>query len=855
MEHKGQSAIEYLTTYGWMLLAVALIGVSIFAIISGQQSSKEVSGFAEDDLRVTDFGSTTDGNLSLSFRNWNPDSASIKYVNITADGKTTKISGTGNIERIEKGSVRLCSTSGNITASEAQIEVVYEENDITRSAKGELKGNINIEECTSQNNQNNNQGSGIFEVSVSSNNTGVEAGNKLWMNVKVENTGSAQATKGVTVNISGLDYEETDSTTLGAEETEKINFTHDTNTDENDTYTANISTPDDFITRSIEVSEDTTDDASGDSNTVTGYVSASPGISGVNVSVWNGNQYVVSDETNESGIFSLDTSQFDVNSSMVVASVEQDGGSPPFYAGAARNVTTVDTSGDFNFTFVDQFSDVEINGTDSNVSFNISERDQSYKHIANVEQLQAMNASLTSDYKLVKNIDASETQNWNNGKGFKPITGCNLVVGGSRPSCRTSKPFEGDLDGQGFSISSYTVKREMNGAALFTAVNGSEIEDLEISEAYVEGINGTAAILGVGFDGKIRKINLTGEVHGGYGVGGIAGLSRMETSYINADVGVEGNTSVGGIVGSLSAPVNEVDVKGNVNTSLRFGGGVAGLTFNTSISDSYSEARINSGGSYVGGLTGMLQGSNMIDSEMTGVVDAAGDSVGGLVGWATEVTSSSTPSNISASSFTGQEVSGNSKVGGVVGHLGTGGGSSLKTSYSITNVTASSEDVGGLVGLVQGDVNKTFTSSNVTGSSYVGGLVGKNGGEIYKSYSIGEVSGSSPTGGLAGILDGEIWDSYSAMKVSNVQDSGLVGAFSGTTQADSYWDEEVSNQSSSPVGFNLTTAQMYGNNASSNMEFDFNNIWEAVDESKSRFSNDSYPILRAIDEQTQLNAR
>jgi hypothetical protein len=260
MSLKGQSAIEYLTTYGWMLLVVALIGVSIFAIISGQESSKEVSGFADDDLRVTEFGSTTDGNLSLSFRNWNPDSASIKYVNITAEGKTTKISGTGNIERIEKDSVRLCSSSGNITASEAQIEVVYEENDITRSAKGELKGNINIKECTSQNNQNNNQGSAIFNVSVSSNNTGVEAGNKLWMNVKVENTGSAQATKGVTVNISGLDYEETDSTTLGAKETEKINFTHDTNTDENDTYTANISTPDDFITRSIEVSEDTTNE-------------------------------------------------------------------------------------------------------------------------------------------------------------------------------------------------------------------------------------------------------------------------------------------------------------------------------------------------------------------------------------------------------------------------------------------------------------------------------------------------------------------------------------------------------------------------------------------------------------------
>ena len=32
---KGQSAIEYLMTYGWMLLVVAVTGAAIFATVGG----------------------------------------------------------------------------------------------------------------------------------------------------------------------------------------------------------------------------------------------------------------------------------------------------------------------------------------------------------------------------------------------------------------------------------------------------------------------------------------------------------------------------------------------------------------------------------------------------------------------------------------------------------------------------------------------------------------------------------------------------------------------------------------------------------------------------------------------------
>ena len=55
--------------------------------------------------------------------------------------------------------------------------------------------------------------------------------------------------------------------------------------------------------------------------------------------------------------------------------------------------------------------------------------------ITNVQQLQAMQNDLDGRYELGRNIDASETQYWNNGEGFEPVG-----------------PFTGVFDGNGYTI-------------------------------------------------------------------------------------------------------------------------------------------------------------------------------------------------------------------------------------------------------------------------------------------------------------------------------------------------------------------------------------------------------------------
>jgi len=66
-ERKGQSAIEYLMTYGWMLLVVAIVGGAIFATVQGQCTSSS-TGFG-DNVEVDDFGVDGDGNMQLVLRN------------------------------------------------------------------------------------------------------------------------------------------------------------------------------------------------------------------------------------------------------------------------------------------------------------------------------------------------------------------------------------------------------------------------------------------------------------------------------------------------------------------------------------------------------------------------------------------------------------------------------------------------------------------------------------------------------------------------------------------------------------------------------------------------------------------
>ena len=81
---KGQSAIEYLVTYGWMLLAVGLVGGIAFDSFRGACTSS-FTGFYTDTVNVDNFGTTTNGQLQLAVKNDRFQSINIQKFNVSSE--------------------------------------------------------------------------------------------------------------------------------------------------------------------------------------------------------------------------------------------------------------------------------------------------------------------------------------------------------------------------------------------------------------------------------------------------------------------------------------------------------------------------------------------------------------------------------------------------------------------------------------------------------------------------------------------------------------------------------------------------------------------------------------------------
>jgi len=125
--------------------------------------------------------------------------------------------------------------------------------------------------------------------------------------------------------------------------------------------------------------------------------------------------------------------------------------------------------------------------------------------------------------------------------------------------------------------------------------------------------------------------------------------------------------------------------------------------------------------------------------------------------------------------------------------------------------------VGGLIGINRGTVRNASATGSVHGSDGVGGLVGQNVGTVSEALASGSVNGSTTVGGLVGDnFDGPI--------------------------SDSYWDIETSGQSTSAGGTGLTTAQMTGETARTNMTgLAFGTAWQT--------RPDDYPVLIALSDE------
>ena len=144
MEFKGQSAIEYLMTYGWMLLVVAIIGGAIFSVV-GDQNIESTSGFSGDDVQIADVGATVGDGFEVQLRNNAPDTVEINTVNISEGGKWSKWEGYKDLPVGETEVIALENISEGEGNNELDIIINYDSGNIEGlEASGAISGNYEI---------------------------------------------------------------------------------------------------------------------------------------------------------------------------------------------------------------------------------------------------------------------------------------------------------------------------------------------------------------------------------------------------------------------------------------------------------------------------------------------------------------------------------------------------------------------------------------------------------------------------------------------------------------------------------------------------------------------------------------
>ena len=311
--------------------------------------------------------------------------------------------------------------------------------------------------------------------------------------------------------------------------------------------------------------------------------------------------------------------------------------------------------------------------------------------LTDVYGLQGMDglAMLGLNYRLVNDIDASRTANWNAGLGWNPV---GIVA----------NVFTGVLEGGGFTVSGLSVARPTaNNSGMFTGIDGT-VRNLSLTGLSVEGDTFSGGLAGIVLaSGTVSNVRVSGSVSGRQGVGGIAG----------------------GVLGTVTGAVNEADVTARENSA---GGVAAFIEFGGLVSASYNTGTVTGGG-VVAGVAGATTGT-VENSFNTGTVVSNGggtnDQIGGISGRVFgTIRDSYSTGTVNGSTATG--------VGGAIGLVAPA--ATVTRIYS-TGAVSGGSSVGGLVGTIDGGgvfvSNDSFWNTTTSGLSTSAVGVGKTTAEL-----------------------------------------------------------------------------------------------------------------------------
>ena len=143
----GQSAVEYLMTYGWMLLVVAVVGGAIFATV-GDQSVESTTGF-EGDVRLDNFGVSDQDELGLEVRDGSGQGITVSKVNVsdpdTGQWIYKEFTGENGVGVGSSKIFELPNVTRADSGNELEVEVIYDSEGLSNlSEEGTINGQIEL---------------------------------------------------------------------------------------------------------------------------------------------------------------------------------------------------------------------------------------------------------------------------------------------------------------------------------------------------------------------------------------------------------------------------------------------------------------------------------------------------------------------------------------------------------------------------------------------------------------------------------------------------------------------------------------------------------------------------------------
>lgn len=323
-------------------------------------------------------------------------------------------------------------------------------------------------------------------------------------------------------------------------------------------------------------------------------------------------------------------------------------------------------------------------------------------------------------------IDASDTKNWDSGKGFSPI-------GNFDASAR----FSGSYNGQDYTIDGLYINRtSVPGVGMFGNIDTATVKNLGLLNVDITGNYGVGGLVGTSQSTdscNIINCYTSGSVSAGdNGAGGLVGVAysnskfRIISSHSSCAVFAENGNS-GGLTGVIirgkiidSYATGTVDCNG-----IQTGGLVGYVTNGAVITGSFSSGQVTGSGNDTGGLVGILSSSGIRNCYAVGTVQG-NEIVGGLAGYI----ASATISNCYAKGL----VSGGNHTGGLIGE-NYGSNNTISNSFWDTETSTQNNSAGG-TGKTTAEMTSLSTFIDA-GWDFIGETV--NGTEDYWNIGIAEV--------------------------------------------------------------------------------------------------------------------